>query len=138
MYVDKELEFSNDQVVTASAASTNHVKKPKGDSGVSEQKYIAITVKEAATASGAATVTFSLQVDDNAAFSSPKTVYSTAAIGKAALVLGYQFFMPIPLGADEEFMRLQYDVGTGPLTAGKFHAAVVDQPQLDRIYPDAL
>lgn len=138
MYVDKELEFSLEQAVTASAASTNHVKKPKGDSGVSEQKYIAVTVKEAATAAGAATVAISLEVDDNAAFSSPKTVYSTAAIGKATLVLGYQIFIPIPLGADEEYMRLYYTVATGPLTAGKFTAAVVDQPQLDKIYPDAL
>jgi|SRR5690606_26213988 len=138
MYIDKELEFSLEQVVTSSAASTNYVDLTNArDIGMSP-KYIAVTVNESATAVGAATVNFQLQKDDNSSFSTATTVYDSGAISKDTLVAGYQFFIPIPPGTDERYLRMYYSVGTGPLTAGKFTAQVVDSIQKSKAYPDAL
>lgn len=138
MYIDKELEFSNEQAVTASAASTNHVDKGLGDAGLSERKHIAITVTEAATAAGAATVTFELQQDSDTDFGTAETVIASQAIGKADLVPGKQIFLPIPIGVDKQFIRMNYVVATGPLTAGKFTAQIVDKPQKSPIYANAI
>lgn len=140
MYVDKELEFSLDQVVTVSAASTNIVDRGAAGEimGAGAAKFIAVTFSEGATASGAATVSIDMQTDDNEAFASPTTVSTSGAIGKAVLVAGKQYFIPFPLGATERYLRLYYTVATGPLTAGKITAQVVDQPQLYKSYPDAL
>lgn len=135
MYLDKETEFSDSQAVTAAAASTNYMNLGAArDIGVGKQKYVLITCKEAATAAGAATVNFQLQTDDNSAFSSPKTVYDSGSVGKAALIVGYQLFIPIPLGTEEQYLRLYYNVGTGPLTAGKFSASIVESPQIAKLY----
>jgi hypothetical protein len=138
MYVDKELEFSNDQAVTASAASTNYVDMGVArDIGMSDA-VIAVTVTEAATAAGSATVTFAIQTDDDAAFGSATTVRQTDAIGKATLTAGYQFFLKVPHGIDERYLRLYYTVATGPLTAGQFTAHIVEGVQSSKAYADAL
>ena len=138
MIVDKSLELSSEQAVTASAASTNYV-----DLGVASrpgvaQKYIAITVKEAAAAAGAATVTFKLQSDSDSAFGSAVDESTTAAIGKADLVLGKQIFIPLPVEMEARYFRMYYTVASGPLTAGKFDAHVVEGIQMNQAYPDAL
>lgn len=139
MYIDKELEFSDAQAVTAAAGSTNYIDLGSArDMGLSGPLQVCVTVDEAATATGAATVTFQLQCDDNSSFSSAKTVIQTDAIGKASLVLGYQFFLPIPVGLDERYVRLYYSVATGPLTAGKFTAQIVESVQKSKAYPDAI
>lgn len=139
MILDKHLQISDAQAVTASAASADYIdKKAMGDIGMSMPLHMVVTVDEAATAAGAATVTFQIQCDDSAAFSSPKTVFQSGAIGKADLVIGYQLFMPMPIGLDEQYIRLYYSVGTGPLTAGKFSAQVVDGVQKSVSYPDAI
>lgn len=138
MFIDKELELSSAQAVTASAASTNIIDLgAAGEEGFSG-KHIVITVTEAATAAGAATVVFSLEKDDNSSFSSAVAVHASAAIGKAALVVGYELIIPIPFGLDEQYMRMYYTVATGPLTAGKFTAQVVEGVQKNKSYPDAV
>jgi hypothetical protein len=138
MYVDKQLEFSSEQTVTSSAASTNVADLSQArDIGLS-QKYLAITVDETVTADGAATVNFKIQQDGDSAFSDPTDKYDSGAIGKATLVAGYQMFIPLPLGIDERYIRVHYTVGTGPLTAGKFSAHIVDNIQSNKAYADAL
>lgn len=138
MIIDKQLTVSSAQAVTAAAASTDYI-----DLGVARdigmgKMHMVITVDEAATSGGAATVQFQLQCDDNTSFSSPKTVVQTAAIPKASLVAGYQLFMPIPVGLDERYVRLYYNVATADLTAGKFTASVVEGIQKSKAYPDAI
>ncbi len=86
------------QAVTASARSTDYIDLGSArDIGVScDHQQSLITVDEAGTAAGAATVTFHLQKrDDNTGFSSAKTVIQTDAIPKASLVVGHQLFLPI-------------------------------------------
>lgn len=139
MITDKELELSSEQAVTASAASTNYIDLGVArDVGVAGKLQLAISVPEGVTASGSATVTFQLQCDDNTSFSSPKNVLLTDAIGKADLPAGKQFYLPLPVGLDERYVRLYYTVATGPLTGGKFTAQLVQGIQASKAYPDAL
>lgn len=139
MILDKESTFSQEQVVTASAVSTNIIDQGgPSDVGVSEPTFLCITVTEAALAAGAATVEIQLQCDDNAAFSSPKMVMSTGAMPKATLAAGYQTFIPMPIGLDERFLRANFVVAAGPLTAGKFSLNVVHRIQKVKAYADAI
>lgn len=131
MILDNQTLFSDRQAVTASAASTNVIDLGPinlgmvRDIGPGTAIPVLLQVVENFTAAGAATLTVAIQVDDNSAFSSPKTVHTTAAIPVATLKAGYQLPLDwIPRGTDERFMRLNYTVATGPFTAGRITAGV--------------
>lgn len=139
MLTDKFLYFGELQAVTATAASTDSL-------NLSAFRNIGIGVQDielfcfvgtAVTAAGAATVTISLETDDNAAFSSATTIFTTGAIGKATLVAGFNALdgVKIPSGA-EQYLQLRYTVATGPLTAGTFTAGLVYANQSYRAYPN--
>lgn len=139
MIIDNQLQLSSAQAVTASAASSNYLDLGSARApGVGGELRIAVTVTAAATAAGAATVQFQLQSDSDPAFGTVKTEIETDAIPKATLAAGYQFFIPIPVGLKNRYVRLNYNVGTGPLTAGAFSAAIVQGEQLNSPYADAL
>lgn len=138
MLLDNELMFSKAQAVTSTAASTNVIDLgPTHDAGVTPGELeLFVKVDEAATAAGAATVTLSLETDDNVGFSSATTILTTAAIGKATLVLGYYALrVALPRGC-ERYLRLSYTVATGPLTAGKFTAGLVRATPDFKVFPD--
>jgi hypothetical protein len=141
MYIDTELELADSQAVTASAASTNIIDFTHGapaDVGVGDHLYLVVQVDTAATAGGAATVTFALQTDDNSSFSSATALWTSATIAKATLVAGYKVVsMAIPEGV-EQYLRLYYTVATGPLTAGAFSAFLTKTPPQSWVsMPDA-
>ena len=136
MIIDATLIFSDSQPVTADAGSTNNINigaagTPYGhsapvrrDIGIGTEIPVWISVTEAFDA--LTSLTLSLQVDDNAAFSSPKEVASRTYL-LAELTLGARLKFPseLPEGVDEQYVRLYYDVnGTAP-TTGKIFAAVV-------------
>ena len=132
MILDNQTLFSDDQAVTATAASTNIIdlgpinQGIRRDIGPGTPIPIVIQATSDFAAAGAATVTVSVQVDDNSAFSSPKTVISSAAVAVADLKAGYQVKLDyIPRGTDERYLRLNYAVATGPFTAGTIKAGVV-------------
>lgn len=138
MIIDKALQVSDAQAVTASAASTDVIDTGVANRAIGDVTSLAavITVDESATAVGAATVTFSLQ--DSADNSSFADVVASAAIGKAALTAGKQaavFKLPPNL---RRYIRVYYTVATGPLTAGKFSAQVVMDYDRQRAYPNAV
>lgn len=132
MILDKELEFSNVQAVTATAISTNVIDLQAGalyaptlqDIGTGEDIYLVIIVGTTATAAGAATVTFTLESDSTADLATSATVHWTSgAIGKATLVAGYKVAqLKLPTARYERYLGLRYTVATGPLTAGTFSA----------------
>lgn len=126
MIIDSQLEYSDAQAVTASAASTNIVDHGLGDAGVGEDvMHLVIQCTETATAVGSATVTFTLQTDGDSAFGSATSVLATAAIAVADLVAGARVAaFRLPAGM-ERYSRVYYTVATGPLTAGKFDAVLV-------------
>lgn len=123
MIIDRFNEFSDAQAVTASAASTNVVDLKAAGALEGNPYYAHIKVNTTATADGAATVTFAVQTDNDEAFGSPTTLWTSSAIGKATLVAGYEVIrLPINGLSLERYLRVYYTVATGPLTAGKFDA----------------
>lgn len=134
MIQDALLQFSAAQAVTAAAASTNVIDWGVArDMGIGSDLEIDIRVNTAVTAAGAATVQFQYQTADDAGFTTNvQTVVQTDAIPKASLVAGAS----IPLHVDRSapyaarrYARLNYNVGTGPLTAGAFTAGIVKSVQ---------
>lgn len=125
MLQDKQLQFSDAQAVTASAASDNIVDLKKAGNPMANNPYLEITTCEAATAAGAATVNFQLQTATDAAFTTPITLFDSGAIAKTALTLNSEpVRVRIPEKGILQYLRVYYVVGTGPLTAGKFCAAI--------------
>lgn len=136
MYIDKFLQVSDAQTVTASAASTDVIDFGQGNpnTGMNDLTKMVITVDEGATAAGAATITFAVQDSaDNATWAD---VVATGATPKAALGAGQQVVLPMPTRL-RRYCRVNYTVGTGPLTAGKFSAQVVTGVQQNTPYPDS-
>lgn len=132
MILDNQTLLSNDQAITATAASTNIIDLAPvanglaRDIGKGKPIPLLIQVTEDFTAGGAATLAIDLQVDDNSSFTTPKTVGSIAAMALADLKAGKQVNLDyIPRGTNERYMRLNYTVATGPMTAGKVKAGVL-------------
>lgn len=139
MYIDYETKLSSDQVVVGSAASDNYIDLSVAtrDISQSEPLFLMVQVTDAATSSGSATVTFSLENDDGTDFSGATTVYTSIAIPKATLVDNYQFFVPLPQGITQRYLRGYYTVGTANLSAGSFTMAIVDKIQKSAVYAGA-
>lgn len=137
MIIDKFLQVSNEQTVTTTAASTDLIDfgQTRPNSGIGHMLSMVVTVDEGVTAAGAATVTFAVQ--DSANGTDFADVAVTAAIGKADLGLGKQVVIPMPV-KHRRYVRVNYTVGTGPLTAGKFSAQVVAGYQENQPYPGVL
>lgn len=131
MILDNQGLLSDKQAITSTAASTNYIDLGPIDSSTTrEMGYgvpldLLVLVNTAFTATGAATLTITLEVDDNTSFSSATTVWSSGAIAKASLVSGYQIPLQyVPKGVNERYMRFNYTVATGPMTAGTITAAL--------------
>lgn len=129
------------QAVTATAVSTNTFDtnpltlggNQPNDYGRGEPLEIAISTLVAAAAAGAATVNFELiQADDAALSVNVETLVQTGSIPIARLTLGA--LVPLHLDraapyAPRRYIGVRYTVGTGPLTAGTFSAAIVKSVQ---------
>lgn len=131
MIFDKQSLLSNAQAITVTAASTNVIDLGPIATGITRDIGkgtdipLLIQVVEKFTAAGAATLTIDLQTDSVENFASPKTVWTSGAIAVADLVAG-KVVIPeaIQRGTDERYLRLNYTVATGPMTAGKIVAGV--------------
>jgi hypothetical protein len=135
MIFDLNTLFSNQQAITADAASTNNLNTGtngtvygassalRRDQGKGTFAPLLIQVTE--TFNNLTSLEVQVRVDDNSAMSSPKIVARTGQIPLASLVAGYQVFIDsLPLGTDEQFIDLFYDItGTAP-TLGKVMAGL--------------
>lgn len=141
MIMDATLQFSNAQAITADAASTNTIDLGATgtvyggasaivrDIGKGKDVPLIVTVTEAFN--NLTSMNISVQVDDNSAFSSAKTVYRSPEYTLAQLAVGAEFLLPdaLPVGTNERYVRLYYDItGTAP-TTGKVTAGVVGARQ---------
>lgn len=131
--LDNEMIMSNAQAVTTAAAtaSTNIIDFAKAGAG--KNFKVLGSVAEAVTSGGAATVTFAVQTDDNAAFSSATTLFATDAIGKATLTKGYEILEYTLPASVERYVRVLITPATADLTAGKFNFYVDTAKQTNMV-----
>ena len=136
MLQDALLRLSNAQAVTASAVSIDKldVGPQARDIGRGTPLYINTTVDVTVLAAGAATVQIDVITSALDTLASPTVLCSTGPIPKADLVAGRAPIViaiapsnlsTLPKG--QQFMGVQYTVGTGPLTAGSFTTYVSNE-----------
>jgi hypothetical protein len=141
MILDNTLVLSDSQAITADAGSTNVIDlgapgtaygAPAAlayDVGKGTDIEIIVHVTEAFNTLTSLQV--QIQVDDNAAFSSPAVVAMGPVIPLASLTLGARINWPsrLPEGVNERYFRLFYDITGTPPTTGKITAAIVAAKQ---------
>lgn len=138
MITDKLLMFSEAQAVTNTAASTDvidlgPIDGNRRDIGVGYPLEFWVLVNEAATASGDATVNIQLQTsEDNSSWT---TIYDSGALAKTTLTAGKLVVSAkVPAGV-QRYLRVNYSVATGPLTAGEFTAGISLDVDANTPYP---
>lgn len=117
--------FSDEQAITASAASTNEVSFGADDVGEGKPVYITVKVNvDFTSVAGDETLTISLQDKSTGSFAD--TGVASAAIAISDLKAGDIIFrQPLPDGALDNELQLYYTVaGTGNFTAGKVTAGL--------------
>jgi len=135
MIFSLEQLFSDQQVITASAASTNIIDTQATGTPIHAQAAlkkdlgkgtpISISIRVTEDFATLTSLLIALEVDDNAGFSSAKVVVSES-IAVAALLVGTDIvFQYIPKGTDERFLRLNYTVTGSNATTGKINAGIV-------------
>lgn len=126
MILDKQLEFSNAQAITATATSTNVVDLgPKNGRGMSGSGHLPIefTVATTFTAAGAATLTIQTRTSDSSDMSGAVVIAQSPPLALADLVAGKDvpYYPGLPVNT-KRYVDLNYVVSTGPFTAGAISA----------------
>lgn len=103
---------------------------------VTDTRLSSSPVASTAAAGGAATVTISLQTSNTSDFASATTLLQTGAIAVADLKVGYRYVATVPHGV-QRYLRVNYTVATGPLTAGAFTAGLLLDADAQRSYASA-
>lgn len=140
--IDRYLQVSNAQAITATAPSTDVIDAGATknaaigrDLGGGTALFMEFTVAQTFTAAGAATLTIDLE--DSADNSSFADVLSLPPLALASLTVGSRFYIPLPAKM-RRYIRANYNVATGPMTAGIINAQIVDGMTVERAYPDSL
>ncbi len=123
--------YSDEQAETtiAAHASTNVLDHGAAGDAVGRESNFVLTVPEACTSAGAATVQFTLETDSDEAFGSAETLWDSGAIAIATLVKDYKVAgFKMPSGC-KRYTRVVYTIGAFVLTAGKFNAFLTNDMQ---------
>lgn len=143
MILDAHNEFSDAQAVTATAISTNVIDlgpvtdNTLRDIGTGEEMYLVVLTQTAATDTGSdATVTVTLESDDNVGLTSATTHYSSGAVAFADFSAAGSVLacVRLPAGDYQRYLGVRYTVGAGPLTAGNFDAFLTKDVQKWKAY----
>lgn len=147
MILDERLEFADNAAIPTAAArallgDVIDLGSVGRDIGVGDAMFFVVQVTEAVTSGGAATVTFDLVTDAQAAIAVDGTAtihYSSGAIDKTALTLGAQ---PVMVGTPRAGRTYERYLGvlTTPsaiLTAGKVNAFLTHDVARFQAYPNA-
>jgi len=134
--------FSNGQVLTATADSTNVLDMQNArDLGIGENKTLKIFVSTgtALLSAGATTTTVTLSGSTDA--STWTVMASSPAIAKADLTAAgariWSIDMPRPVAGQAlpRYYKLTYTLATGPFTSGTINAGIVLDDQANVQYP---
>lgn len=121
MIIDNELVLSDEQAITADAASTNVIDLGAAGRAPGEALNVFALVNEAFN--NLTSLTFTVQSATDAAFSSPVAAQSVT-VALANLTVGKKVDLGPLLEGTLQYVRVYYDVtGTNP-TTGKVTAAI--------------
>jgi hypothetical protein len=145
MLLDSALLFSDSQVVTASAASTNGIDlKTARNIGVGEPNYLVVTLMADMTDGGSdSTVTATLRTSATAAgsplvLSGTINTLATLPVFPALSKAGTQRVIALPPASSDnpylEYIDVYYTVANGNLTTGKFSAAITHDFDANQAY----
>lgn len=148
MIMDKFLEFSDAQAVTATAISTNVVDLfPLGndigtntvrDIGTGENIHLVVITHSNVTDTGSdATLNVTLESDSTENLATSPTVhFSTGARAFASYATAGTVIanVKLPAGDYERYLGVRFTVTNGPLTNGTFDAFLVKDAQAYRNY----
>lgn len=130
MILDRTGLFSDGQAITATAASTNLIDLGPIGAGMTREvgfgTVVPLAIAVTQSFNNLTSLTISVETDDNAAFATPTTVYTSPAYTLAQVASGAKYLLPdaLPAGTSERYVRLKYTVaGTAP-TTGKITAGV--------------
>lgn len=136
MIVDDTLVLSDHQAITGDEASDNiidfgaagtafgHSAAVSRDIGKATDIPLQVAVTEAFNT--LTSLTISLQVDNDVAFGSPKEVASrTYLLAEIDELTQLEFPARLPVGTNEQYGRLYYNVNGSNPSTGKIFAAVV-------------
>lgn len=128
MIFDLTTLLSNAQAITATAASTNVIDLSPRATGIvrdiGKGLPIPLLIQVVETFNNLTSLAIALQVDEDSAFGTPKTVW-TSTILLADLIAG-KVVVPeyVTRGTDERYMRLNYTVTGSAPTLGKITAGI--------------
>lgn len=137
MIFDKTLQFSADQALTATAASTDYLDLSSDrDIGPGNPLWLCIASK-AAPGGTSPTIAISIETDDNSSFSSAVTALAAPVLSAAQFALGTLYVIPWPF-TNERFNRVKYTLG-GTSPTFTVDAFLTSQPPPNwQAYPDAI
>lgn len=126
MLYDLENLFSNNQAVTADAASTNVIKLAAGQlKEVAFGTPIPLRIQVTEDFATLTSLNIKVQTASDEAFTSPVDLAATGAIAAADLKAGYVAPINFIPKGNLGYMRLYYDVTGSNATAGKITAGIV-------------
>lgn len=126
MLYDLENLFSNNQAVTADAASTNVIKLAAGQlKEVSFGTPIPLRIQVTEDFATLTSLNIKVQTASDEAFTTPVDLAATGAIAAADLKAGYVAPINFIPKGNLGYMRLYYDVTGSNATAGKITAGIV-------------
>ena len=118
MIIDKDNLFSNEQAVTASAASSNALDLGAAGDAIGQE----LTIHAVVTTSFATLTSLTIKVQTSANGTDYTDLLLSAAIPVASLVAGKEVFtVRVPQGL-KRYVRLHYTVTGSNATAGKITA----------------
>lgn len=114
MFIDKRLQVSADQALTATAASTDVVDLSSDrDIGPGKPMWLVVVAKTGLGGTSP-TIAVSIETDDNSSFSSATSLISTATL--TAFATGQRIVLPMAF-ANERYIRAKYTMGGTSPTA---------------------
>ena len=139
MILDKELQFSSAQAVTATAVSTNVVDLNTAgiDIGTGENLFIHTKIDVAMTDAGSdSTITVELVTDDNSSMSTPVLVQTLGVFAAVSGITTKPIVQRIqPSALFERYIAIRYTATGGSLTTGSFSSSIVKDAELYKAYP---
>ena len=128
MILDKALQLSNKQAVTASAASTNYIDLKTAGAAYEPVFVVATVDVNFATLTS---LTIGIQTATDSAFTSPKTILSSGAIAAADLTAGNEVFKERLPMETLRYVRAYYTVTGSNATAGKISLNMTKDVKID-------